>query len=107
MRPGRQPNSLAIWSSVFPLAKRLNNFFSCGDSFLRSGDGICSCKLVLRSALTATVGKLLTSPEGINVTQRRAATHTRADYRGQRQVVLFARRLALPAAVMTLARSTW
>jgi hypothetical protein len=27
--------------------------------------------------------------------------------RGQRQVVLFARRLPLPAAVMTLARSTW
>jgi hypothetical protein len=73
MRLGRQPNSLAICSFVFPLAKRLNNFFSCGESLSRSGDGIC--KLVPRSALTAAVGKLLSSPEWINAALLQKRSH--------------------------------
>src|SRR5258706_5627437 len=73
MRSAWQPNSLAICSSVFLLAKRLNSFFWCRDSLL-SGGSVCWCKLAsppsisaLRSGSTATAGKLLSSPVGINV----------------------------------------
>jgi hypothetical protein len=76
MRSARQPNSLAFCSSVFHLPNRLSNFFCCGDSLLRSGDGICPCKLVPRSALTEPMEKLLSSPVRINAARRRALAGT-------------------------------